>query len=152
MAFIVGGFFFAAPMAYAESNEGTEAPTNHHIAKRVKSEKGVVPQDKDVVDPATAADNTGINKRDRVGTEATADQQKNNKSDVAVTAEIRRAIMKDKTLSTNAHNVKIIVKNGNVTLKGPVGSQTERTAVEKAALDAIGPGKGTITNEVSVAP
>jgi osmotically-inducible protein OsmY len=151
MAFIAGGLF-ATSVAYAESTEGTMTPTTHHIAKRMKSAKGVVPQEKDVVDPVTSADNTGINKRDRAGTEATADQQKNNKSDVAVTAEIRRAIMKDKTLSTNAHNVKIIVKNGNVTLKGPVGSQTECTAVEKAALDAIGPGKGTITNEVSVAP
>lgn len=151
IAFIAVGFVLAAPSTHAESNEARET-TTHANAKPAKSAKRVVRQDKDVVDPAIAADNTGVNKRDRADTEATADHQKNDKSDVAVTAEIRRAIVRDKTLSTNAHNVKIIVQNGNVTLKGPVGSKTERAAVEKAARDTIGPGRGTITNEVSVAP
>ena len=152
MAFIAAGFLLAATMAHAEPNEGAETTTTHHTTKRVKSAKRVVPQDKDVVAPATAADNTGVNKRDRADSEATADQQKNDKTDLALTAEIRRAIIKDKTLSTNAHNVKIIAQNGNVTLKGPVASKTERVTVEKVALDAMGPGKGTITNEISVAP
>jgi hypothetical protein len=152
MALVAAGFLLAAPVAHSESNEQTETTTTRHTTKRVKSAKRVDPQDKTVVDPVIAADNTGVNKRDRSDAEATADQQKNDKPDVALTAEIRRAIMKDKTLSMNAHNVKIIVQNGNVTLKGPVGSKTERATVEKAALDAIGPGKGTVTNEVSVAP
>lgn len=38
------------------------------------------------------------------------------------TAKIRKAITADKTLSTYAHNVKIITLNGTVTLKGPVTS------------------------------
>lgn len=150
MALLAGGFLLAAPVAQAESSEGTDA--THHTGTRAKSEKRPVPKGKDQVEPEAAADNTRVNKRDRAETEITADQQSNTKSDLALTTEIRRAIMKDKTLSMNAHNVKIVVQNGNVTLKGPVASQTERTAVEKAARDAIGTGKGTITNEVSVAP
>lgn len=145
MAIVAAGFLLAAPLAHAESKEGTE--TVHHTAKRAKSAK-----DKTAVDPAIAADNTGVNKRDRAETEVTADQQKNDKTDLDLTAEIRRAIMKDKTLSTKAHNVKIIVQDGNLTLKGPVSSKTERATVEKAALEVMRPGKGTITNEISIAP
>jgi hypothetical protein len=61
----------------------------------------------------TRADNTGINKRDNDSTEPTADQQKNNQSDVDLTAKVRRSIVSDKSLSTNAHNVKIIAQNGS---------------------------------------
>ena len=150
MAFVTAGFLLAEPLAHAESNEGSET-TAHRTAKHAKAEKRVLPNDKDAVDPATAADNTGVNKRDRSNTEATVDQQKNDKSDLAMAAKIRRAIMKDQTLSTNAHNVKIIVRDGTVTLKGPVSSKTERAAVEKVALDILGPGR-TVANEVSVEP
>jgi len=97
-----------------------------------------------------AADNTGVNKRDRDDRAVTADQQSNNKSDVELTAEIRRAIVKDDSLSTNAHNVKIVVLNGQVTLKGPVGSAAEKAAVERKASAVVG--KGKIVNELAVAP
>lgn len=106
----------------------------------------------DKSDAHAAADNTGVNKRDRDGGSPTADQQKNEKSDVDLTAEIRRAIVKDKSLSTNAHNVKIIVKDGAVTLRGPVASREEKATVEKKAVEAVGHGKGKVTNELAVAP
>src|SRR5881394_2455188 len=64
------------------------------------------------------ADNTKVNQRDRNANEPTADQQKENTSDRQLTAQIRREIVKDKSLSTSAHNVKIITQNGAVTLKG----------------------------------
>ena len=64
------------------------------------------------------ADNTKVNERDRSPNEPTADQQKENRSDRDITQQIRQAIMKDKSLSTYAHNVKIITQNGQVTLKG----------------------------------
>jgi hyperosmotically inducible periplasmic protein len=54
------------------------------------------------------ADNTKVNQRDRNANEPTADQQKENASDRQLTAQIRRSIVKDKSLSTSAHNVKII--------------------------------------------
>ena len=51
----------------------------------------------------------------------TADQQKNNASDLAITQKIRKAIHDDKDLSTYAHHIKIIAQNGKVTLRGPHG-------------------------------
>ena len=65
----------------------------------------------------TAPDNTKVNERDRSKDEPTADQQKDNRSDQDITQQIRQSIMNDKSLSTYAHNVKVITQNGQVTLK-----------------------------------
>jgi hyperosmotically inducible protein len=95
-------------------------------------------------------DNTKINKRDRNPDEVTADQQKQNKEDIEITAKIRKAIVDDTTLSTNAHNVKIISMNGMVTLKGPVKSDAEKAAVEKAAVAVAG--EKNVKNQIEIAP
>jgi hyperosmotically inducible protein len=96
-----------------------------------------------------APDNTRVNKRDRAAAQPTADQQQNNRSDVTITRDIRRAIVADKRLSTYAHNVKIITQQGEVTLKGPVRSDEEKRAVEAKATDIAG--AGHVKSEVSVA-
>ena len=96
------------------------------------------------------ADNTKVNQRDRNSNEPTADQQKENTSDRQLTAQIRRAIVKDKSLSTDAHNVKIIAQGGNVTLKGPVKSDAEKQAVEAKAAQIAGQDK--VNSELQVAP
>lgn len=96
------------------------------------------------------ADNTKVNQRDRNPNEPTADQQKENTSDRQLTAHIRRAIVKDKSLSSDAHNVKIITQGGNVTLKGTVKTDAEKQAVESKAAQVAGEGK--VTNELQVAP
>src|SRR5277367_6726096 len=75
---------------------------------------------------AQAPDNTTVNKRDRDPGQATADQQKENPSDRALTKRIRQSIVADKSLSSYAHNLKIISQNGTVTLKGPVKSGHEK--------------------------
>ena len=46
------------------------------------------------------ADNTKVNARDRQPSQVTADQQKNNKTDLELTREIRKALVADKSLST----------------------------------------------------
>lgn len=79
----------------------------------------------------TAPDNTAHNKNQKV----TADTQSNAKSDLEITAKVRRAIIADSGLSTYAHNVKIITSNGVVTLKGPVNSEEEK---QKVGADAAG--------------
>jgi osmotically-inducible protein OsmY len=96
------------------------------------------------------ADNTKVNQRDRNQNEPTAEQQKENSSDRQLTAQIRRAILKDKSLSTTAHNIKIIAQNGAVTLKGPVKSEEEKQAVESKAAEIAGSGR--VNNELQVAP
>jgi len=101
-----------------------------------------------VVAGAQAPDNTERNKRDRSATAKTADQQSNAKADVDVTKRIRQAIIADKDLSTNAHNVKIITVAGKVTLKGPVRTEAEKQTVEAKAVQIAG--AGNVTNQVSV--
>ena len=98
----------------------------------------------------TPPDNTKVNKRDRAPGAATADQQKENATDRGLTQKIRRALMQDKTLSSYAHNVKVIAQGGQVTLKGPVRSDGEKQSVEAKAIEVAG--AGHVTNQMSVAP
>jgi hyperosmotically inducible protein len=97
---------------------------------------------------STPADNTTVNQRDRNPDEPTADRQKNNPSDRDITQQVRQAIMKDKSLSTYAHNVKVITQNGQVTLKGPVRSDDEKRAIEAKATEIVGEDKVTSQLEV----
>ncbi|MGI8743804.1 MAG: BON domain-containing protein [Bryobacteraceae bacterium] len=99
-------------------------------------------------DTPAKPDNTKVNKRDRNKGEPTADQQKENTSDRQLAANIRRALVKDKSLSTYAHNVKVIVQGGAVTLKGPVHTDDEKKAVEAKAAEVAGGAK--ISNELTV--
>lgn len=97
----------------------------------------------------TKPDNTKVNTRDRNAGEVTADQQKANATDQELTREIRRSIMADKSLSSYAHNIKIISQNGSVTLKGPVRSDHEKRSVVAKAV-AVAGSADKVTNEVSV--
>jgi len=94
-------------------------------------------------------DNTKVNKQDRETNQPTADQQANNAADLDLTKNIRRAIMEDKSLSTNAHNVKVISQNGTVTLKGPVKSDAERSAIVSKAVSLAG-GADKVVDQMSV--
>ena len=86
-------------------------------------------------------DNSAVNVRDRAPGAMTAGQQSNAKSDVEITREIRRAVVKDHSLSMLAHNVKIVSANGNVTLRGPVKTEEEKTAIASKAHAIAGAGK-----------
>jgi hyperosmotically inducible protein len=97
-----------------------------------------------------AADNTSTNQRDRNASEPTADQQKENHSDREITQQIRQSIVKDKSLSTYAHNIKIVTQNGQVTLKGPVRSEDEKRAIETKAAEVAGQDK--VSSELSIKP
>ena len=97
-----------------------------------------------------ATDNTKTNERDRNTGEPTADQQKENRSDRDITQQIRRSIVKDKSLSTYAHNVKIVTQNGQVTLKGPVRSDDEKRAIETKAAEVAGQDK--VSSELNIKP
>jgi hyperosmotically inducible protein len=102
-------------------------------------------------DPSVKPDNTKLNQRDRDASEATADQQKMNPADRELTRKIRHSVMADKSLSTYAHNVKIISQDGHVTLKGPVRSEDEkRSILSKATAEAGGSDK--VTDQLSVKP
>jgi len=98
----------------------------------------------------TQPDNTKVNKRDRSEAAVTADQQKMNVSDRELTQKIRKAVMADKSLSTYAHNVKIVSQHGAVTLKGPVRSEDEKKSIMAKATEIAGAGK--VTDDMSVKP
>ena len=102
------------------------------------------------VSAQTPADNTKVNERDRAKGAVTADQQKENESDRNVVKTIRQSLMKDKTLSTYAHNVKVVSQDGQVTLKGPVRSEEEKRAVEAKATEIAG--VGHVINEMTSPP
>jgi hyperosmotically inducible periplasmic protein len=95
------------------------------------------------------ADNSGKNVRDRQDTTATSGDQSNAKSDVAITQAIRKAVMADKKLSTNAHNVKIITANGAVTLRGPVNNTEEKRNIGEKAKHAVG--VKSVDNQLEIA-
>ena len=73
-----------------------------------------------------------------------------NASDRSITQNIRKSIIGDKSLSTYAHNVKIITRNGKVTLRGPVRSADEKTNVEAKAAAVVG--QDNVTSMIDVVP
>lgn len=87
----------------------------------------------------TEPDNTAKNERDRSGDTKTPMDQSESRDDIKITAEIRRAIMDDNTLSMNAKNCKIVTdKSGVVTLRGPVNSQAEKDSIGAKAMAVAG--------------
>ena len=93
-------------------------------------------------------DNSAINQRDRSGATVTAGDQSNSSGDVKTTAAVRRAVLKNNSLSTTAKNVKIITANGIVTLRGPVKTADEKMTIEKLARAAAPEAK--IDNQLEV--
>ena len=97
-----------------------------------------------------APDNTKMNKPITANNTPTADAQSNSATDLALTQRIRKSVMADNTLSTYAHNVKIVAVNGKVTLNGVVRTAQEKNVLYQKA-EAMA-GRGTVTNELTVAP
>ena len=74
-----------------------------------------------------------------------------NATDQDLAAKIRKSVVADKSLSTYAHNVKIISQDGTVTLKGAVRSEAEAKAIIAKAVEVVGsPDK--VINQMSVKP
>lgn len=88
---------------------------------------------------STPADNTEKNVRDKDNARLTpTDQAKGSPHDVDMTRRIRKALMADKTLSTNAKNIKIVTLNGRTTLRGPVKNAGEQNRILKEASKVVG--------------
>ena len=89
-------------------------------------------------DEKAKPDNTATNERDRSGETKTSGDQSNSSADLKVTQAIRRALMKDRELSTMAKNIKVVTANGQVMLRGPVKTVREKTKVDQIARSAAG--------------
>lgn len=100
--------------------------------------------------PQTPPDNSKVNQRDQTSKAPTADDQGTSKADIDRTAAVRKAVNDQTGLSTYAKNVKIITRDGLVTLRGPVRDQDERTRIAKIATDIAG--EKQVKNELEIAP
>lgn len=103
-----------------------------------------------VVAQGVPPDNSRSNKVDASNATASADAQTNNASDLDLTKRIRQSVIADKSLSSYAHNIKIVTVNGSVTLNGVVRSEDEKAAVELKAANIAG--KGKVSDELKIAP
>jgi hyperosmotically inducible protein len=104
-----------------------------------------IPQYQNTQQPAP--DNTTKNKDQG---SRTAEQQKMNPADRAITQKIRKAVHDDTSLSSYAHNIKIITQDGKVTLRGPVRSDDEKNNLQTKAVAVAG--EANVTNQLEVAP
>jgi osmotically-inducible protein OsmY len=93
-------------------------------------------------------DNTGKNERDRSGETLTPGDQSNTPEDLKITQAIRKAVVKDGSLTLTAKNIKIITAGGQVTLRGPVNSAEEKMKIEQLAKSAAGAAK--VDNQLEV--
>lgn len=96
------------------------------------------------------ADNTRVNARDRHGANPTPLDQGNGKDDIRITADIRKGVVSDSSLSFTAKNVKIITTGGKVVLRGPVKSAQERATIEAKARATAG--VSDVDNQLEVKP
>lgn len=101
-------------------------------------------QDQSSPPSSTAPDNSARNKAHA----NTADNQQENTSDREITRKIRRSITSEKSLSTYAHNIKIITQDGQVTLKGPVRDDNEKQTIASKAAEVVGTEK--VNNQLTV--
>ena len=87
--------------------------------------------------------------RDRSEIAKTPFDQNENKTDIDITANVRKRVV-DTKMSVNAQNVKIITQNGKVTLRGPVKSEEEKMQIDKIAHEVAGP--ANVDNQLEVQP
>ena len=107
------------------------------------------PAERSLSPPANMVpDNTDGKVRDRRGETLTPGDQSENVVDRSLTQRIRQAIMADESLSTTAKNVKVMMLNGLVTLRGPVHSLQEKGSIEATAQNLAGTTK--VDNQLEI--
>lgn len=113
------------------------------IAAESDSERNAQPQSGDDTDADESrdridTDNTTRNKVDRGGQTLTPMDQSSDPMDIEITASIRRGLMDREGLSLNARNIKIITRDGRVTLRGVVDTTQEKRFVDSYARRTSG--------------
>jgi hypothetical protein len=140
-----------APKATGDHHDKSTLPANTNAANPEAPVDTMPPPataDANKTQPA-APDNTKVNKRDtNAANTPTPIDQKENRTDLNITQQIRKAVVADGSLSFTAKNVKIITANGKVTLRGPVKTAEERAAIEAMATRIVG--AGNVDNQLEV--
>lgn len=130
------------------ANTGTTNNTGTTTAPGATTTNPNVARNTDNTAGTTARDNTGVNKRDRNDATLTPMDQGESEGDVKITQEIRRAIVDSDALSFSSKNVKVITRNGKVTLRGTVPNARERSIIEDAAKARAG--VASVDNQLEV--
>lgn len=118
------------------------------LAIMLCSPSNAAAQESTDADESRPADNSVHNERDRSGDTLTPLDQSNAEADVEITRTIRKMLVDDDSLGTNAENVKVITVDGMVTLRGAVASADEQARIVAIAKEAAGAGR--VTNELQV--
>lgn len=122
-----------------DTNAGyASSPSDTTSSRAVNGDSHAGPTPSSSTTDTSSPDNTRVNKRDRDDKTLLPTDQGSSEADRNTTQQIRQALMKDNNLSFTAKNVKIITVNGKVTLRGPVNSAAERSAIEAAARKIAG--------------
>jgi hyperosmotically inducible periplasmic protein len=140
-----------------QTGERVEVPRRGDKGDRIASADGVPARDKaetsseqpaSAAEMGTSADNTRVNERDRESSALTPMDQGGSQSDRDLTQSIRKGVIADDSLSFSAKNVKIITRDGRVTLRGTVNNAREKATIERTATDLAGPKR--VTNELEI--
>ena len=127
---------FVTLIALISASPGGARADHHEQGMAVSNEKSAA---------GHKPDDTGRNVRDKNGNHVTADDQKLSGQDIEILARLRSEIVANKGLSSNGHNVKIIVEKQKVTLRGPVDSAAERTWIHETVA-RIAKGYSVVNN------
>ena len=126
----------------ATGNNTTNPPSTTVTANRPET-----PDERRTSSTPVDPTNTGVNTRDSNSTAKTPLDQNENKTDIHITAEIRKQVV-DTKMSVDAQNVKIITQDGKVTLRGPVATAQEKQLVDGIAKSVAGDDK--VDNQLEV--
>jgi hyperosmotically inducible protein len=123
------------------SNTGASAVNSTNPATAGGTTEANLLPDRDAADNAeaqrTAVDDSGRNKRED-GSLPTPLDQSETEVDRKITQGIRSSVVDRDDLSVNAKNVKIITRDGVVTLRGPVANASEKEAIATIAQAQAG--------------
>jgi len=141
------------PSRDERADERIEVPA-HRERAHLASTGHALPEPRRSYRPTPAAeygaapDNTRVNERDREPGALTPLDQSESDSDRDLLQRIRKAVVADDALSFTAKNVKIITRDGQVTLRGAVNNEKEKVEIDKLARAAAG--QKHVTNELEV--
>lgn len=137
----------ALPITAAMADESRPATANETVSPKPMQTSSTAARDVEKAKRADA-DNTALNKRDRNDASTLPTDQPNNSADIETAAAVRSAIVGDDSLSTLAHNIKLVAANGKVVLRGPVKSVTEKNRVAELARQV--PGVTSVDNLLEI--
>jgi hyperosmotically inducible periplasmic protein len=149
--------------AHSQSQQHAEAPKNERTDEKVQEKRQVAREnaaeekraemaaeqrERSAEAYGTTPDNTRVNERDRDSSAVTPLDQSSSDRDVELTAQIRKAMIGDSSLSFTAKNTKIITRDGLVTLRGTVVNAREKETINKTAVSIAG--KEHVVDELEI--